>query len=229
MPRFSIRGIALLIVGGAAFITIIAIANVHRPGTGSALERCEQNMKSVSVAIVSYANVQSAFPQGTCPKSDLTHEDRLSWVAVLSNFYYQADNPNGIEWAKAWNVGENAKIARFDLRNLRCPELPPIAPAGPLPTTYIGIAGVGIDAPLLPKSDPRAGAFGYDRVTLVADFRDGTTNTMLLAETDQVSGSWLQGGPATQWADLDPWKKPYLGPNNRQFGGLHVGTSCVAM
>ena len=93
--------------------------------------------------------------------------------------------------------------------------------AGLVPASYIGIAGVGTDAPLLPKSDPRAGIFGYDRVCSLADIKDGVANTMLLAETAKVSGSWLQGGPATV-RGLDPAQKPYLGPN-RQFGGMHRG------
>ncbi len=61
----------------------------------------------------------------------------------------------------------------------------------------------------------------------MADIKDGVANTMLIAESASVSGSWMQGGPATV-RGLDPANKPYIGPG-RQFGGLHRGSMCVAM
>ena len=69
--------------------------------------------------------------------------------------------------------------------------------------------------------------FGYDRVTTMADIKDGLANTMVIAETAKVTGSWLQGGPATV-RGLDPAEKPYVGLN-LQFGGLHRGGAWVAM
>jgi prepilin-type processing-associated H-X9-DG protein len=69
--------------------------------------------------------------------------------------------------------------------------------------------------------------FGYDRHTTLADIKDGVANTLLIAETAQVSGSWFQGGPATV-RGLDQAQKPYIGPG-RQFGGLHRGVAGVAM
>jgi hypothetical protein len=69
--------------------------------------------------------------------------------------------------------------------------------------------------------------FGYDRKTTVADIKDGTSTTMMLAESGRVVGSWLQGGPATV-RGLDPTNARYIGPG-RQFGGLHEGTAVIAM
>jgi prepilin-type processing-associated H-X9-DG protein len=93
-------------------------------------------------------------------------------------------------------------------------------------TWYVGVAGVGRDAPALPGGHPRAGVFGYDRQTRVADITDGVATTVMLAETSSANGPWTTGGPATV-RGLDPGRQPYIG-RNRQFGGTHRGGVIVA-
>jgi prepilin-type processing-associated H-X9-DG protein len=93
-------------------------------------------------------------------------------------------------------------------------------------THYVGISGVGLDSPTLPKGHPRAGVFGYDRRTSVSDIKDGLSSTMMLAETAVNIGPWTAGGPTTMRA-LDPVRKPYIGPG-RPFGGNHRGGLNVA-
>jgi hypothetical protein len=110
---------------------------------------------------------------------------------------------------------------------LTCPSSSTVAPTSPQPTTSIGIAGIGIDAPWLPKIDRRAGVSGYDRTTTIADIKDGTANTMMLSESGRAIGSWLQGSPATV-RGLDPINTPYIGPG-RQFGGRHDNVAVIAM
>ncbi len=61
----------------------------------------------------------------------------------------------------------------------------------------------------------------------MSDITDGAANTMMVAETGRVSGSWLQAGPATV-RGLDPASQPYIGVG-RQFGGQHGGGVLVAM
>jgi hypothetical protein len=86
-------------------------------------------------------------------------------------------------------------------------------------TAYLGVAGVGADAPDLPAGDSRAGAFGYDRRTPLAAIKDGTANTLLVFESARDNGPWARGGPATV-RGLDPGDRPYLG-TGRPFGGTH--------
>jgi prepilin-type processing-associated H-X9-DG protein len=104
---------------------------------------------------------------------------------------------------------------------------PRVTPTALQQTNYIGIAGLGTDSPYMPKTDCRAGVFGYDRKTTVADIKDGTSTTMMLTESGRVIGCWLQAGPATV-RGLDLANKPYIGPG-RQFGGLHNGVAVIAM
>jgi prepilin-type processing-associated H-X9-DG protein len=87
-------------------------------------------------------------------------------------------------------------------------------------TSYLGIAGVGVDAARYPRKDPRAGFFGYDRVITQADITSGTSVTMMVAETTQHNGPWLAGGsPSVR--GLDPDIERYIGLG-RPFGGLHL-------
>lgn len=65
-------------------------------------------------------------------------------------------------------------------------------------THFVGMAGVGPDAAYLPKSDPAAGIFGYDRQTSPDDVKDGLSNTIYMIEADKaLLGPWLQGGGST--------------------------------
>jgi hypothetical protein len=226
MLRFSIRNMLLAFVGLA--IVFAFAAALQRAGERGVEGRCQTNMHNVTLAILGYCNQKSAFPSGTWPNPELAHEERISWCGAVLNFLDFSLPAPGLDLDKPWNaVGINHSVAHIRIRELACPELAPVGSGLPQPTSYIGIAGVGADAPLLPTSDRRAGVFGYDRKTTMADIKDGTANTMLIAETASVSGSWMQGGTATV-RGLDPAKKPYIGPG-RQFGGLHRGSVCVAM
>ncbi len=112
----------------------------------------------------------------------------------------------------------------------RCPSNPnKAAPNAPGLTHYMGIAGIGEHAALLPREDPNAGIFGYENTPSdpadrplgirKEDIKDGLTTTMMVVETTYQNGPWAAGGPSTV-RGLDPDRQPYLG-ENCQFGGLH--------
>jgi hypothetical protein len=65
-------------------------------------------------------------------------------------------------------------------------------------THFVGMAGVGADAAYYPKTDPRAGIFGYNRQTSPDDVTDGLANTIFMIEVDKAMlGPWIAGGGAT--------------------------------
>jgi prepilin-type processing-associated H-X9-DG protein len=109
---------------------------------------------------------------------------------------------------------------------LQCPASPLGRDSSPPGTIhYVAIAGVGLDSPGLPIGHPRVGVFGYDRQTRLEDIKDGTANTMMVAETATGNGPWIAGGTATL-RGLDPSHTPYVG-RNRQFGGFHPDGAMV--
>jgi len=49
----------------------------------------------------------------------------------------------------------------------------------------------------LPRSDPRAGIFGYDEVARPADIKDGTSPTIMMVGSGAMSSPWMFGGGGT--------------------------------
>lgn len=194
------------------------------------------------------------FPVGVVPAEGIPPEKRLSWVTLRYPYFDESQNIHFLfDEMEPWDskVNRNPKIRSMadgddpgkeivyslpDLVTfylLLCPESP-IYPKfdgsnekkkTPAEIHYIGIAGVGRDSPSLPEKHPRAGVFGYDRQTRMADITDGAANTMMMSETSLAIGPWIAGGPATV-RGLDPDRTPYVG-KGRQFGGNHRGGAMV--
>jgi hypothetical protein len=225
VPRITIQE-AMLGIAVVACGVFVAMNWPSAPRETHCVWHCQGRLYTVSHALADYHDRNHAYPSGTYLNTNLAYEDRLSWYAKLLPELDNEAMHQLVSWDQPWNAGFNNKISSTVLKSLICENQdgPLYAPR---PTSYIGIAGVGANAPILPKSHPKSGVFGYDRVTTQADVKDGLANTMIVAETSNATGSWLQGGPATV-RGLDPANMPYLGPY-RQFGGLHKGGVWVAM
>ncbi len=89
----------------------------------------------------------------------------------------------------------------------------------------MGITGLGRDAATLPLTHSRAGVFGFDRATRLADITDGAGVTLMIAEAGEARGSWTAAGLSTM-RGLDPKRPPYLG-HLGQFGRNHRGGAMV--
>jgi hypothetical protein len=159
---------------------------------------------------MNYHDTYGVFPQGTRPSPYLLPEKRLSWFVSILPFIEQDNLWASVDKEQSWDAELNLQSATTDLRVLMCPANPQLAgfkESGI--TAYIGMAGVGSDAPTLPLEDKRVGIFGYDREVRIRDVTDGLGNTMLLMETTSELGPWAAGGPTTV-RGLDQESKPYL-------------------
>jgi prepilin-type processing-associated H-X9-DG protein len=216
--RFSIRRLLFVVAVIAALLGVqIAVRDARDDLSRS---QCLNLLKRIGLGLMTYQNFKGTYPSGTVANASLPPEKRLSWYVPASP--YMDYGIGDIAKAEPWDSPANLPYAETEIPIFRC-SIGPSRPAkpGPVPTQYVGIAGLGVDAPTLPKSDRRAGVFGYDRATKIADIKDGPSTTMMVAETWDARGSWLAGGPATV-RGLDPVRTPYIGPG-RQFGGLHRG------
>ena len=72
---------------------------------------------------------------------------------------------------------------------------------GPAFTHFVGMAGIedtrNVVAAELPRTDPRAGIFGYDQIAQPAEITDGMSNTILIISAGKIVGPWISGGGAT--------------------------------
>ena len=169
-------------------------------------------------------------PPGTVFNPGLTPDQRLSWVVhllpVISGRQDTKSLSDAIDRTTACDAPQNVAASRVPLEVLHCFGKPlDIPPGWPAVTQYVGNGGVGADAPALAWSEPtkphpRAGAFRYYAPTPFAAITDGTSSTVLFAETDRGVGPWLQGGYATVRTYQGGF--PPVGPAG-QFGGTHPG------
>src|SRR5262249_19535785 len=148
---------------------------------------------------------------------------RLSWLFELGPFLQSIMDSN---WNKhqhePWDSEGNLEYKRYFIRLHECPRASEAElPFDAAPTSYVAATGLGTDAALLPKSESRAGVFGYDRQTSMREISDGLSDTIMVIETDFQVGPWLAGGPPTA-RGLDSEALSYLG-RGRPFGGLHRG------
>jgi hypothetical protein len=126
---------------------------------------CSNNLKQIGLGLVNYsASYDSLFPYGTIQNDKLHPERRLSWLVTLSSFldqwYWILDQ------SRAWDDDAN-RITRghgvegepvivWQIPLLTCPAVTEPKDAHlPEYTSYVGIAGIGRDVALLPKSHPR--------------------------------------------------------------------------
>jgi prepilin-type processing-associated H-X9-DG protein len=168
-------------------------------------------------------NAESKFPPGTWPNPELPPEHRLSWQFILLPHLGRDELYSSFNLTKAWDDDANAPPAATKVSELACPtqfdnSSPAIAP-------YIGVAGLGADAPTLTADDPNAGVFRYDGRTEVGKLKRGLSHTITILESGRHLGPWAAGGPATV-RGLDPADTPYIG-GNRQFGGHPKGANAA--
>lgn len=207
-----------------AFIVVVLPAFFPRRHLGGRRIQCTSNIRQIGLGILGYADNEGCFPPGTIPNDHPSLDCRLGWGAsilpYIDMFEYLCEKgvSDKVAVGCAWDDPIFADLIKDPPGIIRCPE----PPRGP---SYAAIAGLGTDAPSLQVGHRRAGIFGDTRRVTPADVKDGTSTTMMIAESATVPGPWFAGGRATV-RGLDPLRRPYLGPA-RQFGGRHRGGANV--
>ncbi len=223
--------IALIAVALTVALSVSGVSEASRRG------QCVNNLKEIGLSLANYHSSWGSFPPATLGDTALPPDRRLSWTVTLFRWIQGLtlivdmmqpwDSPTNLRPSfRHWSTIEDRPD--YTTPAMECPdflECPshhvPASSSAPAPAGYGGISGLGTDAVTLAPPHPRAGVFGYDRVTRMDDITDGASTTMMLAETATASGPWNAGGPATV-RSLDPSRQPYIG-RARQFGGTHRG------
>jgi len=239
MRQVRLRKVLLVVPAlGLVFGGIVAMGSAREAARHT---QCLNNLKYLGLGLHNCRDSTNMFPAGTVFNENLPPEERLSWFVGAWGWVGDGQVMLLMDREESWDSKENlfpkyrgtgrddeVVISPIgDWENLRCPSNParPDLKRRPGDTHYVGIAGLGKDAPSLPIDDPRAGIFGYDRRTRLEDVKDGASSTMMVAETAVENGPWTAGGPATV-RGLDPTRRPYIGAG-RQFGGTHPGVATV--
>lgn len=164
----------------------------------AAQEANQAVLAKLSAALQAYEKAEKTAVSGALGGTLLPPETRLSWLAGILPQMGHADWRSRLEPGLAWNSPHNKPIAGRELPEVINPLFGPGVTAAGFPVThYVGLAGVGEDAALLPKDSPRAGVFGYNRSTRIEEIRDGASNTIALMGVRDDLGPWAAGGRGT--------------------------------
>ncbi|MCA8986957.1 MAG: hypothetical protein KDA78_04920 [Planctomycetaceae bacterium] len=132
---------------------------------------------------------QAAFPAAQAEGN----QPALSWVALLDQQEFPNAQP-GPHLNLEWDASANDTYVRRSRPELLNPALKQTAGADRYPTAhFVGIAGVGHDAPDLPVTHPRAGIFARNRSTRVEDVKDGLSQTWMISGIVSQFTSWADG------------------------------------
>jgi prepilin-type processing-associated H-X9-DG protein len=219
-------GVVLLFVG-------LFVVSLGRLRGKSELTVCTNNLRRIGQAIDLYYDARAPrhFPPGTIRNPNLPPDQRLSWMVAILPYMETEPTPvpmtakapaafhkgealfASFDITKGWQAEQNWKLMGERVTWFHCPDA-----ADTAVTQYVGLGGLGLDSPTLPKTDPRAGFFGYDRLIDRADVKRGLAETISVTERAVGVGPWGAGGPPTV-VGVDP-DKPFV---PTQFGGLHPG------
>lgn len=170
-----------------------------------------KRMQGLGQHIQDSVDRRGRYPNGTVLIGDQPAEDRFSWLAELlvQSAQKRLAEP---QWDQPWHDPLNDRFVRQQRDLFLNPLLSQRVGSDRYPAThFVGVAGVGADAPQLPVDHPRAGIFGIDRITREKDIRDGLAETMMVAGVSERLGSWAAAGPPSMRAFT---QEPYIeGPD----------------
>ncbi|WP_339744520.1 hypothetical protein [uncultured Rubinisphaera sp.] len=166
----------------------------------------EDRLQRLGIRINEYRLNTGQFPTaGWNPNQEPGKPTGLSWLAGLDPELEAASkfSPN---WNADWNSPVNDRFVRRSRNDLMNPELKTVVGSDRYPATHIvGISGVGVDAAELPKDHPRAGIFGWNRVTRTEDVKDGLSNTWLANGITERFSSWANASQSIRAVTAEPY------------------------
>ncbi|MFO0536763.1 MAG: DUF1559 domain-containing protein [Planctomyces sp.] len=222
VPGTPVGNLSAGAVGGV--LVALLLPAVQQAREAARRTQSKNNLKMIGLAMHNYHDVFNHFPRGTQEQPDRPVEERLSWAYELLPYLEEAEAWQGADREQGWGGQGNAELIgkKFDVfRNPSQPGQREHESAG----DYVAIAGVGANAAELPDKDPQAGIFGYNRKTSFRSVTDGTSNTMMIADSAQPNVSMFAGGKPTVRGFS---QQPYLnGPDG--IGSPHPGIVHVLM
>ena len=151
-----------------------------------------------------------------------------SWLCELLPFLGHEQIYSQLDFRQPWTHATNAKVATAVVPEFLNPADDRQRWTGSqfrnlALSHFVGLSGVEdrrtVVAAALPRTDPRAGVFGYDQVARREDITDGLGQTILLAGSGEVVAPWIQGGGATVRGAREPYFDPLTGFGSRGLAG----------
>lgn len=173
---------------------------------------CQNNMKMIGIALHNYNESFNTFPPGWISSN------RLGWHVMILPFIEQSSLYNELNFLAAFD----AKAQPFQQRigEYRCPVDRGVdLAAGLSRSNYAGVI-VGKPSNTTGTSTHGGGTFGINSKRKFQDFRDGTSNTVMVGErmsTSRIRNPHEENGKAAQH------EKPVIRGTEGTWVGLNPG------
>ena len=162
-------GIFLGVIGCVFTLVILSLPAVSHSGEAPRRVQCVNNLKQIGLALHNYNATYNCFPLAAI--TDQKGKPLLSWrVAILPQMEY-SELYSQFHLNEAWDSPHNLSLVEKMPQGYRCPSDPDPKPGW---TGYQGF--IGAKAAFAPDFSPLG----------IADFTDGTSNTIMVGETQRV-------------------------------------------
>lgn len=169
IPRVSTLGLILLVV-----VAVLWLYRAVRKAQEAAIVSASQSpLNQLQLAFRNYHEAYGCFPPAYTV--DEAGNRMHSWRALILPYIDGVDLYESYDFSEPWDGPNNSRLAHRMSRIFHCPSEPP----SNTHTNYVVI--VGPETP-----------FPGSRSTSLADFKDGSDNTILLAEISASTIAWLE-------------------------------------
>ena len=233
----------LVVIAIIAVLIALLLPAVQAAREAARRAQCINNLKQLGIAMHNYHDVVGTFPPGALNYTGVFSSPRQTYMVFLypymeatniyNNFNFKLTGPPfGLPWYNTVNSFGPTSITAVTVGTLLCPSdmmAPyPFQQKYPFDATdaltnylsrsnYMGFFGNNNMGAAYAK-DPThlPAAFGFNVVTRIAQFLDGTSNSLLMSESLTGAGRDAQDGRACLWADFPGYSQLYtqLTPNS---------------
>ncbi len=205
------------------------------------LEMASSNPQAtrLGAAIKSYTQKEERFPQGAAKrdasaarfKRPWAPHQRISWMAELLPYLGHEQTYDRIDFKRSWSDSENINVASTLIPEFLAPDAPhrswyvKYPGVGPdvAATSYVGIAGIGLDATLHDINDPKRGIFAYDRPTRLSEIENLARTILLIQVPPSSHVPWMSGGGTTVRGMAEKNSiEAFLPPKGKGKRGTHI-------
>ena len=184
-PQFTLRSL-FAVITVVALLLGITIPAVRAARDRARTNQCANNLKIIVVGLHNYMDAFDSFPPAyTVADGQRLHSWRLSTVGYLEQWGFETEEERRktapfqhIRWDLPWNHPQHAQLCTsFAAAYYECPADESAATSQG--TSYLAITG------------PEAAWPGQGCLSF-ADFRKGTSNTILVAESAATHIKWIE-------------------------------------
>ncbi len=215
LVRTSGKGTTRLVEILVVVIVIGVLIALLLPATQSAREAarrtsCRNNLKQIGLALHNYCQVYGEFPPAAIGPHNVPVERQFSWLVAIVP-YIEGDTlvARQLRLDLPWDHPHNVALLNVYCPGMICPSDPSSVDdvEGYTKTSYVALTGtVHADG----GSNPR-GIIGFDRGLSFGEIRDGSSNTIMVAEVAD-GGPWFAGGrgtarPIDDWIENKTWSQ----------------------